>query len=616
VKDGAIIPVTDPHNHPFEIDKTRRAYEIYPAYRENSSFIEYDDDGVSEQYKAGRGATTLVESRIGEKGLVITVHPTRGDFDGLVKDKSTEFIINVMEKPGKVSARIGGARVKLVEARSLEEFRASENTFFYHAAPDLNRFATKGSDFEKEVIVKNPLLLVKLPATDVTVNGVTLSVDRLVVSLAGRRYVPSVPPEAPRNARVSEENAGAYTLTPSWERVANAEYYEIDFNDMRYSTIRDTFLLFDGLAPETTYTFKARAFNRDGHSGWTTFDATTKVNPLEFAIKGIVGEVSLPHQRSSGVENLFDFDESNLWHTRWDTTATAFDLVMDLNTINRLEKFHYLPRAGRSNGTLQRGIVYHSLDKETWTEAGAFEWRNREAVNIFTFVGNPAARYVKIHVTESLRGFGSGRELYVFKVPGTESLLPGDINNDRLIDENDLTSYRNYTGLRRGDADFEGYVSNGDVNDNGLIDAYDISVVATRLDGGAGRGEKVDGKIEIRAAKREYRAGEIVEIRVKGTALRAVNAFSFALPYNPLDYEFIGMQALNTREMENFTTDRTHANGVKTLYPTFVNVGDKPAVEGTLDLCILRFKAARDLTFDLKAIDGLLVDKRPSARPF
>lgn len=38
----------------------------------------------------------------------------------------------------------------------------------------------------------------------------------------------------------------------------------------------------------------------------------------------------------------------------------------------------------------------------------------------------------------------------------------------------------NYTGLRRGDSDFD-YVSAGDINRNGLIDAYDISVVATQL---------------------------------------------------------------------------------------------------------------------------------------
>lgn len=54
--------------------------------------------------------------------------------------------------------------------------------------------------------------------------------------------------------------------------------------------------------------------------------------------------------------------------------------------------------------------------------------------------------------------YGTGRELYVFKVPGTESYLPGDINNDKLIDRNDLTSYTNYTGLRKEMQIFEGYI--------------------------------------------------------------------------------------------------------------------------------------------------------------
>ena len=41
----------------------------------------------------------------------------------------------------------------------------------------------------------------------------------------------------------------------------------------------------------------------------------------------------------------------------------------------------------------------------------------------------------------------------------------------------------NYTGVRRGDADYD-YISIGDINANGRIDAYDISIVTTELDGG------------------------------------------------------------------------------------------------------------------------------------
>jgi hypothetical protein len=162
-----------------------------------------------------------------------------------------------------------------------------------------------------------------------------------------------------------------------------------------------------------------------------------------------------------------------------------------------------------------------------------------------------------------------------------------------------------------GDADFEGYISNGDLNKNNLIDAYDISVLATQLDGGVDKKkiEKVSGTIQLRTAKQTYNKGEIVEIMVKGTNLRNVNALSFALPYNSADYEFVGVQSLNMLQMDNLTNDRLHTNGAKSLYPTFVNVGSKPVLEGSDDLFILKLKAKRNIKFDLKMTDGVLVDK-------
>jgi len=131
--------------------------------------------------------------------------------------------------------------------------------------------------------------------------------------------------------------------------------------------------------------------------------------------------------------------------------------------------------------------------------------------------------------------------LYVFKVPNTTSYLAGDINNDHLLDKNDLTSYINYTRLRKGDADFEGYISKGDINQNGLIDAYDISVLATQLDGGADQQEtkEVAGKITLVTIRQSNHTGETIDVLVKGDSLRSVNALSFALPYNTADYEFL-----------------------------------------------------------------------------
>ena len=387
---------------------------------------------------------------------------------------------------------------------------------------------------------------------------------------------------------------------------------------MLYTTIKDTELLFEDLTAETPYSFKIRAVNKDGHSDWAEFKATTKANPLEFALPEILAEITAADQGGQEVANLFDYDESSMWHTQWGANAIPFDLVMDLRTINQLDKFHYLPRTDGGNGVILKGSVYYSMDKENWTEAGSFEWERNGEVKVFDFPGQPTARYVKINVTKGVGNYGSGRELYVFKVPGTESYRPGDINNDRLIDMNDFTSYMNYTGLRQGDAEFEGYVSNGDVNRNGLIDAYDISVVATQLRGGVKKEKapRVEGTLQLSTPKQNYSRNEIIEVRVKGNKLRSVNALSFSLPYNQQDYEFIGVEPLHMNAMENLTNDRLHTNGTKALYPTFVNIGEKKTLEGNEELFILKFKARNNLKFDLKLQDGLLVDKHLNTHKF
>ena len=615
VKNGAIIPLTNPNNNVNEIDKGIRIYELYPYGK--SSFTEYDDDGVSEEYKRGKGVTTNIESEVGSKNdVTVTIHPAKGDFTGFVKEKVTEFRINVTSLPKKVTAQVGKKKVKLTKAASKDEFAKGENVFFYDEAPDLNRFATKGSEFEKTVITKNPQLLVKLGATDITANTTTLRIEGFRFVPEDRYRITSGTLAAPV-ARVTADNTEAYTLKPTWDKVANADFYEIDFMNMLYTTIKDTELLFGDLTPETSYSFKIRAVNKDGASAWTEFGAATKSDPLEFAIRGIRGECTAASQGRVGVKRLFDFVESgDIWHSKYGEKAVPFELVMDLVTVNQLDKFHYLPRTNAGNGTLLKGTVSYSMNKEQWTEAGTFEWQRDDEVKVFNFTQHPTARYIKLSVTEAVGNYGSGKEIYVFKVPGTESYLQGDINVDGKIDGNDLTSYTNYTGLRKGDSDFEGYISNGDINKNGLIDAYDISVVATQLEGGVdNRGtEKVDGTIEISTSKQVYDKDEIIEIQVKGVDLRAVNAFSFALPYNQQDYEFVGVELQHMNAMENLTYDRLHSNGSKALYPTFVNVGNKKTLEGTVDLFLLKFKAKRQVKFGLKIIDGLLVDKKLNTR--
>lgn len=610
VKKGAIIPMTNPNNNVAEIDKKLRIYEVYPFGK--SSFTQYDDDGETEAYRYGAGATTLIESAVTSDVATINVQATKGDYDGFVKQKISLFKINVSAKPKNITATVGRKKLTLREVNTLESFNKSTNVYFYNAAPNLNQFATSGSEFANKSILKNPQCWVKLESADITKNDVSIQIKGFELKSTGQLRKLTGKLAAPANAEVADSNKTAYTLKLSWNGVSNADFYEVLFDDMRYTTIKKTYFLFGDLQPETNYSFKIRAVNATGNSDWLTVQSKTKNNPLEFAIHDIVAQSSALDQEGDEIARLFNFDEKDTWHTKYGKKAVPFNMVLDLKTINQLDKFEYLPRSDGRNGIIIKGSIEYSLNKKEWTAAGAFDWKRDNTAKAFTFTTHPTARYIRMSVEEAAGNYGSGTELYVFKVPGTESILSGDINNDRKIDNNDLTSYTNYTGLRKGDADFEGYISKGDINKNGLIDAYDIAVVATQLNGGVKTNDsaaKVSGSLQLSTAKQKYKQGESIEILVKGVNLTNVNSLSFALPYNREEYEYEGMQLLNVGAMENFTNDRLHSNGDKVLYPTFSNVGEKSPLNGSEHLFIIKLKAKQNVAFSLKLTEGILVDK-------
>lgn len=615
VKAGAIIPVTEPHNNVYQIDNALRMYELYPAGE--TTFTEYDDDGTTELYRAGEYAQTKITSVCDAKGnATITIAPTEGGFDGFVKEKATIFKVNVSEAPKSIAAKIGKKNVKLTKVSSIEEFEKGENVYFYDAAPNLNRFATEGSDFAKVEIIKNPVVMVKLAKSDVTAAATTLTIKGYKFDTANSHLVTEGALEAPA-ATVTDENCQAYTITPTWEKVAGADYYEIEFEGRIYTTIKECKLLFEDLKPETTYKFNVRAVNKSGASEWAAIESTTKSNPLEFALTGLSATTTCRNQGGQGPNRLFDFEEGNIWHTIYGESSVPFDMIIDLNGLSVLDKLHYLGREDGGNGTIINAEISYSTNKENWSEPVAVKWDRTPDTKVFTFDGNPKARFVKIHVSEAVGNFGSGREMYIFKVPGTETYLPGDINKDKKVDENDLTSYLNYTGLRSSDSDFE-YVSIGDMNENGIIDAYDISVAATRIEDGvyAHPSQVVAGSISIAADKKSYKAGEEVAITISGKGLANVNALGFAIPYDSNDYEYVTVNTLNTANMSNYTKNRLHGNGTTAIYPTFVNVADQPTLNGDVEIATITLKAKKNIKFDLKAIDGVLVDKNLNSIKF
>lgn len=600
VKAGAIVPMNRPNNNIYEVNTAERIFDIWPAG--HSEFTLYDDDGNTEAYLRGEHATTKVTSELDAKGnLAITICPTEGNYDGMVKEKSTLVRINTTARPKSVRAIIGKKKVTLTEGEGA-------NTWRYVERPQLNQFSTQGTDMAKVEVTKNPVIEVNLAKGDIMTDETTIEVKGFVYDKPATRMLTK---HGTLSAPVATDTKVApYTLTPTWKAVDNADYYEIRFNSMIYSTIRNNSLLFEDLQPGTDYTFELRAVNADGHSEWTTINAKTDKNPLEFAVHGITATNTAKDMPGFGIHRLFDFQESgDIWHTHYSEKAVPFTVTMDLHATITLDKMQYVPRADAGNGTILEADIFTSKDGKTWQAVGTQKWERTPAKKNVTFTDHEQARYIRMDVKKALGDFGSGAELYVFRQPGTKVLIPGDVNQDGKIDENDLTSYMNYTGLKKGDSDFDGYISNGDINGNGLIDAYDISNVATLLEGGVTEKDmrQPAGTITYTYNKAAYQAGDEVTVTVKGTGLQAVNALSLVMPYDLKTMQYTKTDPVAVKDMRNMTYDRHHTDGSQVLYPTFVNIGQQPTIEGSATLFVIHFKALRAFRAPKASAKGMLV---------
>lgn len=600
VKAGAIVPMNRPNNNIYEVNTAERIFDIWPAG--HSEFTLYDDDGNTEAYLRGEHATTKVTSELDAKGnLAITICPTEGNYDGMVKEKSTLVRINTTARPKSVRAIIGKKKVTLTEGEGA-------NTWRYVERPQLNQFSTQGTDIAKVEVTKNPVIEVNLAKGDIMTDETTIEVKGFVYDKPATRMLTN---HGTLSAPVATDTKVApYTLTPTWKAVDNADYYEIRFNSMIYSTIRNNSLLFEDLQPGTDYTFELRAVNADGQSEWTTINAKTDKNPLEFAVHGITATNTAKDMPGFGIHRLFDFQESgDIWHTHYSEKAVPFTVTMDLHATITLDKMQYVPRADAGNGTILEADIFTSKDGKTWQAVGTQKWERTPAKKNVTFTDHQQARYIRMDVKKALGDFGSGAELYVFRQPGTKVLIPGDVNQDGKIDENDLTSYMNYTGLKKGDSDFDGYISNGDINGNGLIDAYDISNVATLLEGGVTEKDmrQPAGTITYTYNKAAYQAGDEVTVTVKGTGLQAVNALSLVMPYDLKTMQYTKTDPVAVKDMRNMTYDRHHTDGSQVLYPTFVNIGQQPTIEGSATLFVIHFKALRAFRAPKASAKGMLV---------
>lgn len=615
VRNGAIIPLANPNNNPSEIDHTNRLIAFYP--HGETSFKLVEDDGKSIDYKAGKVASTLIESQAADSNqdgrAVLSIHRTEGDYDGMVKEKTTELHVNVSKDVTSVEATVNGQAVTLRRAATLDEYKAGTNVFFYHNDPVMDTYGAKSDQLKDLRVVQNDLVKIKLAKADVTATETVVTLN----GFSNKKAEADVPagltaPAKPTNLRAPESDVSPTAIKLVWEPVATATSYDIERDGVVYTNITAPERVFDGFDYGSAHSFRVRAVNAKGASDWTDLlEQATSEDPWMNAIENVRATTNITAQGGQGLDKLFNRQLGDTFHSKWgEAVAFPAHITVDLGGVYEVDYLEYHPRADAGNGTVTKVFFETSEDGKEWARDTHYtNWKRDGQVKTYQFTA-PTARYVRMNIAEGTGNFVSGQELLIFKKNGTKMKVPGDTNNDGRITEDDKTFFLNYSGLRTVDRDF-GYIQHVDMNKNGLVDAEDISVIATQLSGGVTTPSRVapSGSLRFEAEKLTAKAGETLKVYLVADELEAVNALTSTFQVNAADFEVVNNRVVPeafAKQAENFSQVRDRDGQLDAVF-SFINFGQKDLLRGSGRVAHLTLKAKRDVTLDFSSNEGQLV---------
>ena len=323
------------------------------------------------------------------------------------------------------------------------------------------------------------------------------------------------------------------------------EKYQLEIDGKINSGITTNEFLVGSLAYNSTHTFRVRAANSDGYSPWSeALSAKTIENPYRNIPAGM--EVTTNDSAAGySAKNLVDRDTNAYWFTNWtDASVNNRDKVIDFDykEINSMDHVDIYPHSSYLNQQPREVTILGSLDGINFTTVvDKVQLSNDSSVKSIALNG-AKMRYMRMVISKPAGTYVCMTEVMPYKVDGSKTYPVGDVTLDGKVDSNDLTWIENYTGLTNKDSDFT-YVSqtnNADINGDNVIDAYDISYITTKLDGGTNKTGNPDGKIMLIADKNEVKAEETVNITLLGVGLKNINAFSEVLPIDTDNFSYEG----------------------------------------------------------------------------
>ncbi|XP_049881176.1 uncharacterized protein LOC126377489 [Pectinophora gossypiella] len=431
LKDGAIIPMVNPNNNPYEIQRDNRIFTIYP--NGETIFHVYEDDGISVDYLKGHSASTTIKvvgPKSNESGeLLVNIHKTKGSYKSMVKERTTLLRIMASKDIQRIKAAANGEPLQLSRVDTDEDFYNKENVYYFKEDFIVNPYLKEVT----EEIWKQKFLLVKLSKVDITENEIHLKVKGYTNKgkIFGSNTSLNESLEAPSHLTALTVRTSIALL---WEPVNEATYYEIERDGAVFSNITGSSFTFEDFKYESKHTFRIRSVNDEGVSEWSDFvDAVEIEDPYRYTVKDVKASCSVPCEPGEAICKLTDGDLKSLWHTQWDMphqadykTGSTIKVNFDLGSVYEIEKFEYYPRADGGNGTILKIQYRHSIDGQNWSQfSEAIDWKRDDKVKKVAING-VKMRYVEWNILDAVGGFAAGRQVMFYR---TSTFVPTKIDD-------------------------------------------------------------------------------------------------------------------------------------------------------------------------------------------
>ncbi|SDP85845.1 discoidin domain-containing protein, partial [Clostridium gasigenes] len=624
IKDGAIIPMAPENNAIKELDGSEnRIFDVYPSG--STEFTMYEDDGKTTDYKEDKNTRTKITSEVTGEKAVITVNKSEGNgYDGMVNNRGTEVIVNTRQEASNVTVKVGDKDVTVKAVTTQEEYDNGENVYFYNEKPNLNKYSTEGSEFEKTEVISTPKLYVKVEKTDIMSNVVTVTVDGFNNTQV-KNVTDAEVPASPTGLKADDAKITDRVIGLNWDKVNGTNVtYDLMIDGTIYTNVFKganeeelPSYIHSGLIQDTEHKYQVRATNSKGASEWSNeLIGKTKLDRYRNIPKNMTATAD-SEQDGSGIDQAIDGDDNTLWHSNWnDGNVLPHTVDIDMKLAYQLDKFEYLPRPDVSNGTILKYNLDVSLDGKIYKNIvtdGIFE--KTADVKTIKFDAGVTARYIRLTATNALGGFGSAQEFRPYKKDKTEGVVVGENIPNGAIDEADLLFFASYMGVDTNDTAWE-QVSLVDINYNGVIDAYDLMYVASQLGEGefSPSGIPISGGVSIKSSKEDLKAGDEFTVDIFGSELKDINAFSLELLLDSNKYELITDStkivtgADVVKDMLNYSILGGVGTSKQRIMAAFSNKGSQATLNGDQKLATIKLKAKQDIKFDMTIERLILVN--------